>query len=114
MSSAQAPHFQIFVKGNRGKNTTLWVTALNSINDIKDKIALKDLIPAKEQRLVFNGREMLGERTLSDYHVRKNNTLFVVMRLRGGMDNDSLFGQPSSRPSLKMTGCLSLKVGWQR
>ena len=27
---------------------------------------------------------MLGDRSLSDYHVRKNNTIFLVLRLRGG------------------------------
>ena len=47
----------------------------------------------QEQRLVFNGREMLGGRSVSDYHIRKNNTLFLVLRLRGGMDKET----PSDR-----------------
>ena len=37
---------------------------------------------------MFNGREMLGERSMSDYRVKKNNTLFLVLRLRGGMMDD--------------------------
>ena len=66
---------QIFVKGRNGKSFVLWMKSLDMVDDIKRKIELKDGIPVKEQRLVFNGQEMLGEGSLSDYHVRKNNTL---------------------------------------
>ena len=44
----------------------------------------------KEQRLVFNGREMHGGRAISDYNVRKNNTLFLVLRLRGGATEERI------------------------
>ena len=64
--------------------SVLWMNALDKVDDIKHKIELKDGTPVTEQRLVFNGREMLGARSMSDYHVRKNNTLFLVLRLRGG------------------------------
>ena len=77
------------MKGRNGKNTVIWVKSMDKVDDVKRKITLKDGIPAKEQRLVFNGREMLGDRSMSDYHVRKNNTLFLVLRLRGGMDTDA-------------------------
>ena len=71
LSVSQTSSFQIFVKGRNGKNTVLWVKSLDKVNDIKDKIASKHMIPAQEQRLVFNGREMLGDRSMSDYHMRK-------------------------------------------
>ena len=77
-------HFQIFVNGNFGKTMTIWVKPSDLIDDVKGKIAEKQLIPAKDMRLICNGREMHGGRSLSDYHVRKNNTLFLVLRLHGG------------------------------
>ena len=88
MTFCTTSSFQIFVKGRNGKNTVLWVNSMDKVDDIKHNITLKDGIPVKEQRLVFNGREMHGNRSMSDYHVRKNNTLFLVLRLRGGMDTD--------------------------
>ena len=84
LSVSQTSSYQIFVKGKNGKSTVLWVRSLDTVDEVKDKIAEKTGLPVKEQRLVFNGREMLGNRSLSDYRVRKNNTLFLVPRLRGG------------------------------
>ena len=64
-SPASALHtaFQIFVKGKNGKSYVLWMKSLDTVDDIKHKIELKDGTPVKEQRLVFNGREMLGDRS---------------------------------------------------
>ena len=45
---AQAPYYQIFVKGAEGKTTTLWTKASDLIDDIKCKIAQKSNIPVKE------------------------------------------------------------------
>ena len=90
LSVAQTSAYQVFVKGRNGKNTVLWVNSLDTVDGIKHKIELKDGVPFKEQRLVFNGREMLGNRSMSDYRVKKNNTLFLVLRLRGGMTEDRI------------------------
>ena len=45
---AQAPYYQIFVKGAGGKTTTLWTKASDLIDDIKCKMAHKSNIPVKE------------------------------------------------------------------
>ena len=83
-SVCETSSYQIFVKGQNGKTLVLWTNTLDTVDEVKDKIAEKTGLPCTAQRLVFYGREMLGARSMSDYHMRKNNTLFLVMRLRGG------------------------------
>ena len=48
MSVCATNSFQIFVKGKNGKTTVLWVTPLDTVNDIKGKIAAKDFAPLKD------------------------------------------------------------------
>ena len=47
-SLAQAPYFQIFVKGKLGKNMTIWVQSTDKVNDVKRKLSSKDNIPVQE------------------------------------------------------------------
>jgi ubiquitin C len=53
--------------------------------DVKRQLEDKEGVPADQQRLVFSGKELRDDRPLSDYDVRKDSTLYLVLRLRGGM-----------------------------
>ena len=87
--------FQIFIKTVTGKTITLTITSATTVDEVKamisSKTATKDQpgIPPEHQRLISGGKQLEDGRTLVSYGVGKESTLFLVLRLRGGMDATS-------------------------
>ena len=76
--------YQIIVKTLTGKHIVLWVSASDTIADVKIKTQGMTGVPQSEMRLIFEGRQLEDGRTLSDYNIQKESMLHLVLRLRGG------------------------------
>ena len=81
---------QIFIKTLTAKTNILDVEEYDSIDNIKQKIQEIENISPDDQRLIFNGKQLDNEYTLSDLNIEKLSTLHLLLRLRGGVYDPSL------------------------
>ena len=81
---------QVFVKTLTGKTITLEISPTNLIRQVKNKIQDKEGVPSEEQRLIFAEKQLEDDHLVSDYGIKKDSTLHLVLNLRGGVIEPSL------------------------
>jgi hypothetical protein len=75
---------QIFCKTLTGRHITFEVESNFLVQDLKMMIQDEEGIASDQQRLIFAGKQMEDGDTLEDHKIRKDSTVHLVLRLRGG------------------------------
>jgi hypothetical protein len=81
--------YQIFINTLLGKIPTFWVYGFTTVRQLKTMIEEKEKISRDQQRLIHNRLQLEDDRTLHDYGIHQESTLQLVLRLRGGMYDET-------------------------
>ena len=93
---------QIFVKTLTSKTLTFDVEPSDTIEEIKLKIQDREGIPIEHQKLEYASKHLENTRTLSDYNIETDSTLYLTLKLLGGRE---------ANPQITVRGAL-VKYVW--
>uniref|UniRef100_A0A669D3U9 Polyubiquitin-B-like n=1 Tax=Oreochromis niloticus TaxID=8128 RepID=A0A669D3U9_ORENI len=74
---------QVFLRNVKGHSSTYDIQPGETVSNFKNRVEKREGVPASQQRLIHQGREMQGGK-LEDYNVRNHSTIYMILRLRGG------------------------------
>uniref|UniRef100_A0A669AZS5 Polyubiquitin-B-like n=1 Tax=Oreochromis niloticus TaxID=8128 RepID=A0A669AZS5_ORENI len=74
---------QVFLRNEKGQLSTYDIKLDETVSNFKNRVEKREGVPASQQRLIHQGREMQGGK-LEDYNVRNHSTIDLTLRLRGG------------------------------
>ncbi|XP_030593631.1 polyubiquitin-like [Archocentrus centrarchus] len=75
---------QVFLKNEKGQTSTYDIQPDETVSNFKRRVESRERVPASQQRLIHEGKEMQDGNKLVDYNVRNQSTIDMTLRLRGG------------------------------
>ena len=78
-------NFQIFVKNFIGKTLVLDVSSNYLVLQLLEILNTKTKVPNHEISLVYQGKNLEEHKSLNRYHIENNSTVYMMIRLKGGM-----------------------------
>eukprot|EP01094_Clydonella_sp_ATCC50884_P019566 TRINITY_DN385_c0_g1_i2.p1 TRINITY_DN385_c0_g1~~TRINITY_DN385_c0_g1_i2.p1 ORF type:complete len:332 (+),score=127.35 TRINITY_DN385_c0_g1_i2:41-1036(+) len=106
---------KVVVKTLTGKTLEVELLPQHRVEELKNMIREMDGVPEDQQRLIYAGKQLEDERTLGDYSITDASEIHLVLRLRGGM-----FQETSGREQLELlarlqaqqrAACVVVRVG---
>lgn len=76
------PDLQVFFKG-LGKSIVLSVKSSFSVMLLKQMVHDLEGVPPNQQRLLISGKQLADDCSLSDYHIKKEDTIYMILKLGG-------------------------------
>lgn len=76
---------QVFVKDDKNRSTTYTVLPTDTVRQLKEQIQARQGPSPSEQRLTYGSRELEDQFTLAHYDVKPMSTIYMLLRLRGGV-----------------------------
>ena len=81
--------FQILIVLLTGKTLLLWVSSSDLVQNLKQSLEFRTGIPPASQRLLFKGKQLEDLLPLSFYDIRRDASIILSLRLRGGVVGQS-------------------------
>ena len=90
---------QIFVKDLKDKTYTFDIEEDDNVLEIRKQFSKKAEIPVEQIRLIFSGKQLEDGRTLREYKIGKESIIMSVLRIRGGLrDQTGIVSESSIIP----------------
>ncbi|RDB30966.1 hypothetical protein Hypma_000125 [Hypsizygus marmoreus] len=86
MLTLQSRSYVIYIKTLTGKTINIPFNSYDTVYDIKAVVQGREGMPLEQQRLIFGGKQLEDGRLLSDYNIKHESTIHVILRLSGGGD----------------------------
>lgn len=80
----QQTKIEVTIRNEKGKSNIYEVEPDEVVRNLKTKVECREGVPASQQRLLYQSRDMEDAMRLSDYGVTNMSAIDLVLRLRGG------------------------------